>query len=188
MALCRAAYVESVRMAALETGAACVDGRGWRVMDEQKQKQPVFRRAKPFLLKDILPLIRSSGYSHKDESGYTVKLSPECEEWTHVIFNVNSGFLDLLGQLTVTDLDCDDDGIRLWVKTDDYNWFAPSEKPSTIGKPMTNADRIRSMTDEELAQVLRNPCDIGEHIPAEWCRSRGCGYQCSLDWLRQEAT
>ena len=51
----------------------------------------------------------------------------ECEEWTHVIFNVNSGFLDLLGQLTVTDIDCDDDGIRLWVKTDDYNWFAPSE-------------------------------------------------------------
>ena len=56
-----------------------------------------------------------------------------------------------------------------------------------VEKPVTNADRIRAMTDEELAQVLRNPCD-NEHIPAEWCRSRGCGYQCSLDWLKQEAT
>ena len=155
-------------------------------MDEQKQKQPVFRRAKPFLLKDILPLIRSSGYSHKDESGYTVKLSPECEEWTHVIFNVNSGFLDLLGQLTVTDIDCDDDGIRLWVKTDDYNWFAPSEKPPTIGKHMTNADRIRSMTDEELANCITDDlCDRVCHSPLS------CDGNCEIQvlaWLRQEAT
>jgi len=96
-------------------------------MDEQKAKQPVFRNRKTFLLKELLPLIRSAGYSRKDESGYTIKLVPECEEWTHVIFNVNSGFLDVLGHLTVTDIDCDDDGIRLWVKTDDYNWFAPKE-------------------------------------------------------------
>lgn len=27
-------------------------------------------------------------------------------------------------------------------------------KPSTIGKPMTNADRIRSMSDEELAEWM----------------------------------
>ena len=154
-------------------------------MDEQKQKQPVFRRAKPFLLKDILPLIRSSGYSHKDESGYTVKLSPECEEWTHVIFNVNSGFLDLLGQLTVTDIDCDDDGIRLWVKTDDYNWFAPSEKPSTIGKPMTNANRIRAMRDEELAELLRdyqcNTCDF-----SGFCEETDKCKEEIFKWLAQE--
>ena len=95
-------------------------------MDEQKPKQPIFSRAKPFQLKDILPLIRLSGYSRKDESGCTVKLCPEAEEWTQVIFNVNSGLLDVLGELTVTDISDDDDGICLWLKTDDYNWFAPS--------------------------------------------------------------
>lgn len=49
-------------------------------------------------------------------------------------------------------------------------------KPSTIGKPITNADRIRAMTDEELANTLhfmfiaydfRDPIDI-------------------LEWLKQE--
>ena len=54
-------------------------------------------------------------------------------------------------------------------------------------KPITNADRIRNMSDEELAEVIKHPCDIGNHIPTEWCASRSCGYQCSLDWLKQEA-
>lgn len=54
-------------------------------------------------------------------------------------------------------------------------------------KPMTNGDRIRNMTDEELAEVIKHPCDIWNHIPTEWCASRSCGYQCSLDWLKQEA-
>lgn len=54
--------------------------------------------------------------------------------------------------------------------------------------PKTNADRIRSMTDEELAEVIKNPCDIGLHMPNEWCKKRDCGYQCSLDWLKQEAS
>lgn len=54
-------------------------------------------------------------------------------------------------------------------------------------KPQTNADRIRSMTDEELAQVVRNPCDIVDHYPAGWCKERNCGYKCALEWLKQEA-
>lgn len=42
-------------------------------------------------------------------------------------------------------------------------------------KPMTNADRIRDMTDEELA---------------EWIAGRAPGTSADiwLDWLRQEAT
>lgn len=79
------------------------------------------RRAVP--LKDLLPLIRLSGYSNKDEGGKTIRLCPECEEWTHVRFNENSCFLDLLGDLLVESLDADDDEIVLWIKTDDYNWF-----------------------------------------------------------------
>lgn len=53
-------------------------------------------------------------------------------------------------------------------------------------KPITNADRIRLMSDEELAEMIKNPCDIGLHMPNEWCKKRDCGYQCSLDWLKQE--
>lgn len=52
----------------------------------------------------------------------------------------------------------------------------------------SNADRIRSMTDEELAQVVRNPCDIVDHYPAGWCKERNCGYKCALEWLKQEYT
>lgn len=55
-------------------------------------------------------------------------------------------------------------------------------------RPETNADRIRAMTDEELAQVVRNPCDIVDHYPAGWCKERNCGYKCALEWLKQEAT
>lgn len=64
-------------------------------------------------------------------------------------------------------------------------------------KPKTNADRIRSMTDEELAAALlrmldgdmyctnRPECggmlDTDDGIPCEWCA------QCLLNWLRQTA-
>lgn len=55
-------------------------------------------------------------------------------------------------------------------------------KPPVI----TNADRIRAMTDEELANVLKNPCGHGNYMPTEWCKARNCGYRCTLDWLKQE--
>ena len=54
-----------------------------------------------------------------------------------------------------------------------------------ISKP-SNADRIRAMTDDEMASAIRNPCDFSTHIPSEWCRSRRCGFQCTLDWLKKE--
>ena len=45
------------------------------------------------------------------------------------------------------------------------------EKEKTNIKPFagkrTNADRIRAMTDEELAEVIKNPCDMGLHVPNE---------------------
>ena len=40
-------------------------------------------------------------------------------------------------------------------------------------KPKTNADRIRAMTDEELAEYIANLHNMSK----EW----------ALDWLRQEA-
>lgn len=59
------------------------------------------------------------------------------------------------------------------------------------GKP-TNADRIRSMTDEELADILFYSCV--EHIGTDRCRSairdftfRENCKKCVLEWLRSES-
>lgn len=51
---------------------------------------------------------------------------------------------------------------------------------------MTNADRIRTMTEEELANVLAYGC-----VYAMWdglnCEGRNC-CDCMLDWLKQEVS
>ena len=62
-------------------------------------------------------------------------------------------------------------------------------KPSTIGKPITNADRIRSMTDEELADFfgkLKLDDGCNDWPPGEIkCDGLSC-YDCWLDWLKKE--
>lgn len=52
--------------------------------------------------------------------------------------------------------------------------------------PHTNADRIRSMTDEELAEVLFGCCI--EHMGVEECShpEKACK-SCVLDWLKEES-
>lgn len=52
--------------------------------------------------------------------------------------------------------------------------------------PHTNADRIRSMTDEELAEVLFGSCI--EHMGVEECShpEESCK-SCVLDWLKTES-
>lgn len=52
--------------------------------------------------------------------------------------------------------------------------------------PQTNADRIRSMTDEELAEVLFGSCI--EHMGVEECShpEKACK-SCVLDWLKAES-
>ena len=54
-----------------------------------------------------------------------------------------------------------------------------------IGKPMTNADRIRSMTDEELAEFLFNG-DV-EYCHAGLCKDGETCRICCLRWLQQPA-
>lgn len=48
---------------------------------------------------------------------------------------------------------------------------------------MTNADRIRAMSDEELAKVIADACDC-DLISGLSCHGECC--DCILDWLRQE--
>ena len=67
-----------------------------------------------------------------------------------------------------------------------YDEFDPIDKP-----PKTNADRIRAMTDEELADLV-SPLSCC-HEKGQDCMkySDGTGgrncYKCWLDWLKQEA-
>lgn len=48
---------------------------------------------------------------------------------------------------------------------------------------MTNADRIRAMSDEELAAYLLCPRDFD---PNMYCRNLTCR-ECVVEWLRQPA-
>lgn len=64
--------------------------------------------------------------------------------------------------------------------------FVPDDDCPEPQKPQTNADRIRAMTDEELARF------IASGVPKDVCRDR-CGgdesfpcSECVLDWLREE--
>jgi hypothetical protein len=65
-------------------------------------------------LKDLLPLLRDSCFSYKDK-GDEIYLAPDPKKWTWILVNLNSRFLDDLGDYFVTDIDCVDGNIRLWV-------------------------------------------------------------------------
>ena len=55
----------------------------------------------------------------------------------------------------------------------------------------TNADRIRHMTDEELAELLFDPCihiwsdPQFKNIQTDFCEITPCR-ECLLKWLKQE--
>ncbi len=62
------------------------------------------------------------------------------------------------------------------------------------GKPtnweaQTRADRVRGMTDEDLAEFLEKVGGCGPSFDKEYCNNvNGCpeGINCWLDWLKQE--
>lgn len=53
-----------------------------------------------------------------------------------------------------------------------------------VPKTMTNADRIRSMSDKELAEFLMKPTRIIPKYECEDCEN-DCT-ECVLEWLREE--
>ena len=69
-------------------------------------------------------------------------------------------------------------------KVKDYPLYLYHPKPRKI---QTNADRIRAMSDEELAAVIMCPMEIAgikdlcEKNPGYTC------VECSLQWLREPA-
>ena len=66
----------------------------------------------------------------------------------------------------------------------EYNGKTIREWADLIANPKTNADRIRSMSDEELAMLLNPACPVGT-CPDE--EPHNC-YKCWLDWLKQEVS
>lgn len=83
---------------------------------------------------------------------------------------------------------CATDGPRVSVKPDAECFFDAYEldNPFVPPKP-TNADRIRSMSDEEMVKFLQEPfCD---RRTGKECKETFCGNcdACMLDWLRQSA-
>ena len=66
---------------------------------------------------------------------------------------------------------------------DDYDFLVQYEPP----KPKSNADRIREMTDEELAEWFgTHACCMND--PFFCSKTGGSCKACWIDWLRQEAT
>lgn len=55
-------------------------------------------------------------------------------------------------------------------------------------KPMTNADRVRAMADEELAQYFGRVGFCNTVIPRHYCLNQKiCSQECVVRWLQQPA-
>lgn len=78
--------------------------------------------------------------------------------------------------------DCADrtkqDDLRIVINCSDY-----------LKRQMTNADRIRAMTDEELAEVFcySGLCSFIQAKDAPFCEERGACDNCLVEWLQQPA-
>ena len=67
----------------------------------------------------------------------------------------------------------------------DYPPYLDYPKPR---KPITNADRIRAMSDEELAELWWERVDCGECPVHRDCKTTGQDCKkLALIWLKQEA-
>lgn len=51
---------------------------------------------------------------------------------------------------------------------------------------MTNADRIRAMTDEELAEFLTSPRSVCPKYDCETCHNDNPCEECICEWLKKE--
>lgn len=74
-------------------------------------------------LKKLLALLGSGNVDYQDDAQRYIVIRPECEEWTWVRLNLNSGLLELLGDLDVESIDADDGDIAVWVRTESFNCF-----------------------------------------------------------------
>lgn len=81
-----------------------------------------------------------------------------------------------------------EDGKKYWcgVSTEGV-WYRKCD--DSLGDLITQADKIRSMSDEELAKFMHNFYDCG-HCYVEICNEDTCAIECEaglLGWLKSEA-
>ena len=75
---------------------------------------------------------------------------------------------------------------RGFISLQDGKFYEYVEKP--FMPPMTNADRIRAMSDEELAReyaLTGCPRIPDDDVCDSFCDKHTCCYNCWLDWLKQ---
>lgn len=63
----------------------------------------------------------------------------------------------------------------------------PIETPKDSRNVVTNADRIRSMSDEELAEFLRNIRDCGDYDELKLIGGVCMDYVSVIEWIQQPA-
>jgi Lar family restriction alleviation protein len=63
----------------------------------------------------------------------------------------------------------------------------PVETPKDSRNIVTNADRIRGMNDEELAEFLRNIRDCGDYEELKFIGGVCMDYVSVIEWLKQPA-
>lgn len=88
----------------------------------------------------------------------------------------------------------DKDTVIIYQKKDSKEHLSVMDKDYSLirrfineGKKQTNADRIRSMTDEELAIHMMCPNEMGL-AEIEYDKSDSCNcYECLLNWLWAES-
>ena len=67
--------------------------------------------------------------------------------------------------------------------------ICPMTNIASQGKPQTNADRIRAMSDEELVKLIGHNClcDQIQNKDRKWCESKPYCDGCLHEWLKQPA-
>ena len=86
------------------------------------------------------------------------------------------------------------EGYEIIIKTDSHEHYKAAESFARRlidhSKPMTNAQKIRAMSDEELAEFIYR-CEMSEIDYAktfcDLCNGQYECDQCRLDWLKQPA-
>ena len=86
------------------------------------------------------------------------------------------------------------EGYEIIIKTDSHEHYKAAESFARRlidhSKPMTNAQKIRAMSDEELAEFI-DRCEMNDIDYAktfcDLCNGQYECDQCRLDWLKQPA-
>ena len=73
-----------------------------------------------------------------------------------------------------------------YLKSEENLQSTTNKSESVVIKQQTNADRIRAMTDEELAEFLMKPTRIVSKYECEDCENN-CT-ECVLEWLKEEVS